>query len=31
MATIDHSSNANLCNGPNDGITHAGLAVGVRF
>jgi len=31
MATIDHSSNANLCNGPNDGLTHAGLAIGVRF
>lgn len=31
MATIDHSSNANLCSGPNDGLTHAGLAVGVKF
>lgn len=31
MATVDHSSNANLCNGPNDGITHAGLSVGVKF
>lgn len=31
MATIDHSSHAGLCNGPNDGLTHAGLAVGVKF
>ncbi|MCJ8151782.1 acyloxyacyl hydrolase [Shinella sedimenti] len=31
MATADHSSNANLCDGPNDGITHAGLAIGVKF
>lgn len=31
MATIDHSSHASLCNGPNDGLTHAGLAVGVKF
>lgn len=31
LATIDHSSNANLCDGPNDGLTHAGLALGVKF
>ena len=31
MATVDHSSNAGLCDGPNDGLTHAGLAVGVNF
>ena len=31
MATVDHSSNAGLCDGPNDGLTHAGLAVGVKF
>jgi len=31
LATADHSSNAGLCDGPNDGITHAGLAIGVRF
>lgn len=31
IATADHSSNANLCDGPNDGITHVGLAVGVKF
>lgn len=31
LATIDHSSNASLCDGPNDGLTHAGVAVGVKF
>jgi lipid A 3-O-deacylase len=31
LATVDHSSNANLCDGPNDGLTHAGLALGVKF
>ena len=31
MATVDHSSHANLCDGPNDGITHAGLSLGVKF
>ncbi|MEV4607153.1 acyloxyacyl hydrolase [Neorhizobium sp. LMR1-1-1.1] len=31
MATADHSSHANICDGPNDGITHAGLAIGVKF
>ena len=31
MATIDHSSHAGLCEGPNDGLTHAGVAVGFKF
>lgn len=31
MATADHSSHASLCDGPNDGLTHAGLAIGVKF
>ncbi|WP_411033912.1 acyloxyacyl hydrolase [Shinella sp. BYT-45] len=31
MATVDHSSSADLCDGPNDGLTHAGLSVGVKF
>jgi lipid A 3-O-deacylase len=31
LATIDHSSHAGLCDGPNDGLTHAGLAVGFKF
>lgn len=31
MATVDHSSSANLCDGPNEGLTHAGLALGVKF
>jgi hypothetical protein len=31
MATADHSSHANICDGPNDGLTHAGLAIGVKF
>ena len=31
MVTADHSSHANLCDGPNDGLTHAGMAVGIRF
>ena len=31
MATADHSSHANLCDGPNNGLSHAGLAVGYRF
>ncbi|HVK91949.1 MAG TPA: acyloxyacyl hydrolase [Mycoplana sp.] len=30
-ATVDHSSSAGLCDGPNDGLTHAGLALGIRF
>ena len=31
LATVDHSSNANLCDGPNDGLTHVGVALGVKF
>lgn len=31
LATVDHSSNASLCDGPNDGLTHAGVALGVKF
>jgi hypothetical protein len=31
MATADHASHANICDGPNDGLTHAGLAIGVKF
>ncbi|MDX3926192.1 MAG: acyloxyacyl hydrolase [Shinella sp.] len=31
LATIDHSSNADLCDGPNDGLTQAGLSVGYKF
>lgn len=31
LATADHSSHANLCDGPNDGLSHAGLAVGYKF
>jgi lipid A 3-O-deacylase len=31
LATVDHSSHANLCDGPNDGLTHAGLAIGYKF
>lgn len=30
VATIDHSSSANLC-APNDGISHAGLALAYKF
>ncbi|MBP1886598.1 acyloxyacyl hydrolase [Sinorhizobium mexicanum] len=30
-ATIEHSSNANLCDGPNDGLTRGGLTLGYRF
>lgn len=30
IASIDHSSNANLCDG-NGGLTHAGVSVGYRF
>ncbi|AFL52594.1 lipid A 3-O-deacylase [Sinorhizobium fredii] len=30
-ATVEHSSNANLCNGPNDGLTRAGLMLGYKF
>lgn len=31
VAAADHSSHADICDGPNDGITHAGLALGVKF
>ena len=31
MAQLAHSSNANLCDGPNDGMTRAGLLVGYKF
>jgi lipid A 3-O-deacylase len=31
LATVDHSSHASLCDGPNDGLSHAGLAVGDKF
>ncbi len=31
LATADHSSHADLCDGPNDGLSHAGLAVGYKF
>jgi lipid A 3-O-deacylase len=31
VASADHSSHANICDGPNDGLTHAGLALGVKF
>lgn len=31
MATADHSSHANLCDGPNNGLSHAGLALGYKF
>lgn len=31
IAQIAHSSHANLCDGPNDGITRAGLQIGCKF
>ena len=32
LASIDHSSHAGLCTGkPNQGVTHAGLALGYKF
>ncbi|WP_064691755.1 acyloxyacyl hydrolase [Rhizobium aegyptiacum] len=31
MAQIAHSSHANLCDGPNDGMTRAGLQIGYKF
>lgn len=31
LATADHSSHADLCDGPNDGLSHAGLAFGYTF
>lgn len=30
-AQIEHSSHADLCDGPNEGLTRAGLMVGYRF
>jgi len=30
-ATVEHASNANLCDGPNDGLTRAGLMLGYQF
>ncbi|TCL73556.1 acyloxyacyl hydrolase [Rhizobium sp. BK251] len=31
MAQVAHSSNANLCDGPNDGMTRAGVLLGYKF
>lgn len=31
LAQIAHSSDANLCDGPNDGMTRAGILVGYKF
>ncbi|MBP1851033.1 acyloxyacyl hydrolase [Rhizobium halophytocola] len=31
VASVDHSSHAELCDGPNDGVSHAGLAVAYHF
>ncbi|RUM25548.1 acyloxyacyl hydrolase [Rhizobium vallis] len=31
IAQIGHSSHANLCDGPNDGMTRAGLQIGYKF
>jgi len=31
MAQIAHSSHANLCDGPNDGMTRARLQIGYKF
>ncbi|WP_434713245.1 acyloxyacyl hydrolase [Rhizobium sp. YTUHZ045] len=31
MAQIAHSSHANLCDGPNDGMTRAGIQIGYKF
>ncbi|MDM9628233.1 acyloxyacyl hydrolase [Rhizobium sp. S152] len=31
IAQVAHSSHANLCDGPNDGMTRAGLQVGYKF
>ncbi|PST21768.1 acyloxyacyl hydrolase [Mesorhizobium plurifarium] len=30
-ATVEHASNANFCDGPNDGLTRAGLMLGYKF
>lgn len=31
IASVDHSSHANLCSEENDGLTHAGASIGYRF
>jgi hypothetical protein len=31
MAQVAHSSDANLCDGPNEGMTRAGLQIGYKF
>ena len=31
MAQVAHSSHANLCDGPNEGMTRAGLQLGYKF
>lgn len=31
MAQFAHSSHANLCDGPNDGMTRAGIQIGYKF
>ncbi len=31
IAQAAHSSHANLCDGPNDGMTRAGLQIGYKF
>ncbi|MGE6785297.1 acyloxyacyl hydrolase [Ensifer adhaerens] len=30
-ASVEHTSHANLCDGPNNGLTRAGLALGYKF
>ena len=30
-ASVEHASHANLCDGPNNGLTRAGLALGYKF
>jgi len=31
IASVDHSSHAELCSNENDGLTHAGVSIGYRF
>ncbi|WP_234794573.1 acyloxyacyl hydrolase [Xaviernesmea oryzae] len=31
VGAINHASHANLCDGPNDGLTHASLTLGYKF
>lgn len=31
LATADHASHADLCDGPNDGLSRAGLSLGYKF